>query len=171
MRLRRGDVLASCVATVALAAAVTGCGHASTVSPSASASMLVATAYPADLAAAVRTRGFDLAPATGQHVPVTVGAAVTASKDFRPPGTAVAAHLALVTTPGFTSLDFAAPKRGKLFDRTPTWLVVYHGEEAGQAGTWVVFVNAATGEAQSMVGFGANLQGGAPCPNNRCIFE
>lgn len=176
MKLRRA------MAATVLTAVVAGCGHQSApvstptsaaTSAPASSSTLGATAYPADLAAAVRTRGFDLDQDRGVTPAVGIGAAITASHDFRPPGVPVAIHLALVTTPGFGSLDFSSPSHGStdLFDRTAAWLVVYHGEEAGQPGTWVVFVDATTGQAQAMVGFGAGLQGGAPCPHNRCIFE
>jgi len=159
------------VALVALVALVAGCGQAP--APSGSAGVLAPTAYDSDLAAATRTRGFDLSPAGGVTPAVGVGAAVAASAGFRPPGEPVAVHLALVSTPGFGSLDFSDPShaRDHVLSGTPTWVVVYHGQEDGIPGVWVVFVDATTGEAKAMVGFGANLTGGAPCPNGRCIFE
>lgn len=169
---------ATASAGTSTAASTTASTTASTASSSSATpprpvGQLRRTAYPADLAAAVHTRGFDVRPAGGRRVRVSVAAAVAASHDFRPPGVPTAVHLALVTTPGFGSLDFSAPDHAAkhLFNRTAAWLVVYDGQEAGQPGTWVVFVNARTGVAQAMVGFGAGLQGGAPCPNNRCIFE
>lgn len=179
MQLRRAlvtTVLTAALPTV-LSTTLAGCGHqvarpAQTASPSASSGVLEPSPYPADLATAVRTRGFDLEPDPGTPR-VGVAAAVASSTQFRPPGVATAIHLARVTTPGFGSLDFSSPDHGSkhLFDATAVWVVVYDGEEAGQPGTWVVFVDATSGEAQAMVGFGAGLQGGAPCPNNRCIFE
>lgn len=131
------------------------------------------TGYSTRLAAAVRDRGFDLSPAAGAPAKIRADEAITASKDFRPPGVAVAVHLARVWTPGFGSLDFGSPSHGAQheFGHAPAWLVVYRGREDGTPGIWVVFVDAVTGEAKAMVGFGAHLRGGAPCPGGRCIFE
>jgi hypothetical protein len=144
----------------------------SSTTSSATSGAIAPTPYTTVLAKAARQRGFQLEPIAGGVPRITAAAAIRRAAEFRSPGEVSAIHLARVYSPTFR-VPVVGDVHAKLkFPHSLTWLVIYTGTVGGQRSTFVVFVDATHGDVAAVVGFGgANLNGGAPCPNGRCITE